>query len=336
VNLPLFRQFFPGRSAEDTVLRSPTTATPRNCCGASLLGMTYKMTTLEKRVLRTASVLVFALALWRADCFLLAAEDDAAVRDLRAHNAEVEWVTETGLIFKHTVSLPKDQQYYSVRIREHWSGGNAGLARIRDLPLLKELRLEHAPGIDDEGLARLGRLSELEDFTLVGVQVSSKGLGILRSMPRLKSLCIHQISVTDDTLADVAQARELKYVNFALLTGVSDKTVASLERLPRLKELILARTGVSDAGMERLNVNVQSLSLWQTQLSDACMKHFRRLKNLKHLNLSGTRITDKGLAVLGPLPELESISVVATGVTEAGVAAYVKTRPSNRAIEVVR
>jgi hypothetical protein len=40
------------------------------------------------------------------------------------------------------------------------------------------------------------------------------------------------------------------------------------------------------------------LSLWNTQVSDAGLKHLKGLSRLRYLNLNGTLVTEEGIADL--------------------------------------
>jgi hypothetical protein len=55
-------------------------------------------------------------------------------------------------------------------------------------------------------------------------------------------------------------------------------------------------------------------------VTDAGLRHLRRLSRLRHLDLSLTGITDEGLEVLRALPELQTVSLAWTRVTDDGIA----------------
>lgn len=286
-------------------------------------------------ITRATAVLGFSLVAWLLSYSRLLADSEAAIRELRAHNADVRWVTERGFLAGHATPLRKEEYHYRVTIGKHWTGGNRGLAWLSDVARLKVLQIENAPGVDEDGLAQMGKLSDVEEFYLQRVRVSDEGLVCLHSMPRLRSLAVQYVPITDDGLAVLAQLKNLEYLNLGSLKQIGDKTVLALERLPRLRRLNLARTGVSDAGLQHLNVGLESLNLFETQVTDDGMKSLERLTKLKHVTLTGTRVSDEGLAYLARLPELESAYLGRTAVTQAGVAAFIKARGSSRRIRVV-
>jgi len=286
-------------------------------------------------VTRATAVLGFSLVVWLLSYSRLLADSEAAIRKLRAHKADVRWVTERGLVYGDAIPLRKEEYHYRVAIGEQWTGGNRGLAWLSDVARLKVLRIENAPGVDEDGLAQMGKLLDVEEFYLLRVDVSDEGLVCLHSMPRLRALGVQHVPITDDGLAGLAQLKNLESLDLFSLKQVGDKTVLALERQPRLRRLTLARTEVSDAGLQHLNRGLESLNLWETQVTDDGMKSLRPLRKLKALNLTGTRVSDQGLAHLARLPELESLSLGRTAVTEAGVTAFLKARGSRRQIRVV-
>ena len=293
------------------------------------------MNLFREDIKRSNVLLGFALILWLLSFSPLFADSEAAIKELRDHNAEVRWVTEGGFLEGHPIPLREKDYYYSVTINEHWTGGNRGLAWLRDVPRLKVLIIGDAPGIDDKGLAQISRLSDLEELSLVRLGLSDKGLGYLDSMPHLKSLHLQRLPITNAALTGLSRMATLERISLFWLKDVGDKTVIEVEGLPCLKELILARTGVSDLGLQHLNRRLESLNLFETNVTDNGLKSLELLKKLKHLNLTGTRVSDKGLSILARLPDLESVYLGRTDVTDDGIATLQKTRGASRPINVI-
>jgi uncharacterized membrane protein/mono/diheme cytochrome c family protein len=94
--------------------------------------------------------------------------------------------------------------------------------------------------------------------------------------------------------------------------------LAGLE--PCLVSLVLARTAVSDAGLERLAgfQALRKLRLEHTAIGDAGLAWVARLSALESLNLFHTRVTDAGLGELTRLARLQRLYVGETAVTEQG------------------
>ena len=83
-------------------------------------------------------------------------------------------------------------------------------------------------------------------------------------------------------------------------TSVQDADLATLIKLPKLKNLFLGKTQVTDAGLEHLSTitELQTLSLNSTQITDAGLKRLSQLTKLKTLNLQETKSTPGGVAQL--------------------------------------
>lgn len=79
-----------------------------------------------------------------------------------------------------------------------------------------------------------------------------------------------------------------------------DKALAHVARFPELEGLSLARSAVTDAGLEKLPV----------------------LKNLERITLIGTKVTNRGLKALGKMPSLQQVWLdESKQLTSSGIAA---------------
>ena len=73
-------------------------------------------------------------------------------------------------------------------------------------------------------------------------------------------------------------------------------------------------------GLEHLKgLNIEVLCLEDTQVTDAGLKHLKRLPKLSWLELGNTKVTDAGLEHLRSLTGLERLHLDGTQVTDAGV-----------------
>ncbi len=72
--------------------------------------------------------------------------------------------------------------------------------------------------------------------------------------------------------------------------------IRRLAKLPNLKFLNLAHTGISDHGLKHIgNISgLETLDLTSTMIADAGLVHLYELKNLKILTLAGTDVTAAG------------------------------------------
>jgi len=102
----------------------------------------------------------------------------------------------------------------------------------------------------------------------------------------------------------------------------TDDKMALIGQLINLHTLNLEGTGITDAGLRRLNnlSNLHSLDLRHAKkITDTGLLHLKNLPNLHTLNLRGINVTDAGLLHLNNLPKLHTFNLGGTGITDAGL-----------------
>ncbi|MDA7699547.1 hypothetical protein N8920_07355 [Opitutales bacterium] len=120
----------------------------------------------------------------------------------------------------------------------------------------------------------------------------------------------------------IAQNTNALYVN-ASYTGKSfdDESIKMLLPLaPQLVWLNLARTSVTDSGMELMSklFLLERLHAENTDLGDKSSINISKLTNLKYLNMYGTKISDVSINNFQKLQKLEKVFLWQTNVTENG------------------
>src|SRR5262249_14194873 len=93
------------------------------------------------------------------------------------------------------------------------------------------------------------------------------------------------------------------------------------------KELQLYQTQVSDAGLVHFRAckGLMVLTLWGERVTDAGIGNFKDCKGLTWLKLEGTRVTDAGLACFAGCKDLTYLHLGAEAgmnVTDAGLACF--------------
>jgi DNA-binding beta-propeller fold protein YncE len=101
-----------------------------------------------------------------------------------------------------------------------------------------------------------------------------------------------------------------------------DSLLAVLHDLPRLKQLQMGHSKVSNSGLRHLRNlhSVESLTLIQTNISDEGLVHLEGLPDLKSLNLHMSLITDAGMRSLARLQKLEQLDLDDAEISDAGLA----------------
>ncbi len=95
----------------------------------------------------------------------------------------------------------------------------------------------------------------------------------------------------------------------------------SISRLPRLEELYLDGSDVTDAGMRCISAlpRLRVLALEKTPISDAGIAECASATSLEYLSFAATHITDVGLESLSSLRHLRRLNASATDITDNGV-----------------
>ncbi len=79
-------------------------------------------------------------------------------------------------------------------------------------------------------------------------------------------------------------------------TKITDATLKTVAKLPRLAQLDLRQTKITDAGLEALTAlkNLQTINLYGTEITDAGVKQLAAIKSLKSVYLWGSKATEEG------------------------------------------
>jgi Leucine-rich repeat (LRR) protein len=103
---------------------------------------------------------------------------------------------------------------------------------------------------------------------------------------------------------------------------VSDGELALLAKLPKLRQLDLSMTRITDAGLRALRAaaELEEVNLYYAELiTDEGLGAARGWPRLKRLNLRGTKASDNALEYLAAAPELEWLDVGFSQVTDSGL-----------------
>lgn len=126
------------------------------------------------------------------------------------------------------------------------------MREFQRLPRLESLALNGAAEIGDEGLAHLGRLTEIKHLSLPTSKVTDKGLAHLVNLKKLESLRLWSGRITDEGLKTISGIEGLKSLT---LFGGSNVTEAGLQHLAGMKQLNylhIAEATLSPAAIDRL------------------------------------------------------------------------------------
>lgn len=113
---------------------------------------------------------------------------------------------------------------------------------------------------------------------------------------------------------------------------MTDDGFKELASLKTLAHLSIVDCEFSNAGLKHLaELDLVSLNLHHTRVTDAGMKHLLGMKKLSILNVNAEGVTDAGLMKLAKIKTLTSVTVRRSArVTDAGIAKLKKALPKCR------
>lgn len=218
--------------------------------------------------------------------------------------------TDGHLYFAHQQPFETDDLFVAGIVADQLTADE--MRRFKGLPFLKSLTIASAPtnsiqylqdlpslqmlscyatgsGFTDESVQHLMRFPTLHELNLGRTEITDDGVVNLASvakqhLPRLEHLYLGQWMLTDRGLKAVAAIPTLRTLHYGLSQHVTDEGLASL------------------AGSQ-----INELSLYTTNITDAGVDSLLEMKQLKRLVISRTKITVVGILRLKDLPNLQSI-----------------------------
>jgi hypothetical protein len=201
-----------------------------------------------------------------------------ALRDLDLSNCAMD-VESHAELFAHLASLPHCS---SLRMPAAVSLPSRGVVTRRNgqpswydlpggwpLPRLPPLAHLAASGITASGLAALSRYAQLSSLQLDGICEPSDGwaASLVEAAPQLASLSIHDSSVCDDDLAELARLRGLTALVLAHAAPVTEAGIRLVAGLAQLQRLRLPGSCTADSGIIHLCTLTR---LRQLDLASSC------------------------------------------------------------------
>ncbi len=252
--------------------------------------------------------------------------------------------TELGIKAKREVD-PFDQDFY-VRLSQidnleeltilHTTAQNAWLAPLAKLAALKSLRIINQSKLNDEGLAHLAGLKQLESFAYIGTamtgapfkdflgwtnlkrssfrgsRMSDAGLTALcEKFPNLESLVLAHGQYSDEAVAGVAQLKKLSGLEIGS-PKATPKCLRHLLGLP-LEYLQLGDGLDASAGIAIIKdiKTLKRLTLTNcAAMTDDDLKRVAGMKHLEHLELGNINIPAGRLPVLKEFAFLKSMRIL--------------------------
>jgi hypothetical protein len=176
-------------------------------------------------------------------------------------------------------------------------------------PHLRELFVEGADAVSEQGLEPIWTLSQLKYFTFWSYHNLDKEF--LYNLCRLEQLVSVNLSVCEhifnEDIPIFSRLKNLKSLYISYLDYFNDDGMEALGKLIQLRGLDVAHNKITDKGVEHLTslVNLKHLNLTRCRVSDQCIDHIVKLQNLEMLNLSRCEnISERSLLKLNDLLNL--------------------------------
>jgi hypothetical protein len=202
---------------------------------------------------------------------------------------------------------------------------------FRQLMQLRHLKmLSLSDGLNDERLAQLAGLAELEYLQTNLAQITDEGLKPLAQLKNLKNLKFFHPgkAFTGAGLAHLAGSPSLERLTVAGSLAFNDDGMAAVARLGGLKEFRTWHAGGTDEGVKKLKElkNLKSLTLGQrlTYKLPACptdetIAILAEMTSLESLQLEEARLTLAALRQLKQLPALKKLTLAGIDIPKEDV-----------------
>jgi beta-lactamase regulating signal transducer with metallopeptidase domain len=221
-------------------------------------------------------------------------------------------ITDTGLTYLGT--LPNLRHLAITRIhfidpkmnKEYYT--DKGLAELAKCRLLEELNIG-SPGITDEGMRHVAKLTNLKKLMLFGCEnVTNEGLAQLTTLKSLRHLYIADSKITIGGLSHLNKIPGLFKLDLHDIE--QDHSGLNISGLTKLEELGLSLK------IERVDRENNLLITQKSTAADlVCLAKLKRLRWLQGIN----GVTDTSLKKLSGLTNMERFSFAATGLTDDGL-----------------
>jgi Leucine-rich repeat (LRR) protein len=181
--------------------------------------------------------------------------------------------------FKHRSTIVSDEGLAALArstslealLAQDFAITNASGAHLAAIPSLTSLEMFRCQGFGSEGVLALAPLKKLNRLTLRDLpEVGDPALAVLGELPALERLTLHELaSVGDEGLAHLATARNLVALDIWSLPRMTDRSLDAIASLPKLRELSIRETGVTEAAVDRIlgMPNLTTLTLKNGALS---------------------------------------------------------------------
>jgi hypothetical protein len=191
-----------------------------------------------------------------------------------------------------------------------------------------KIDLRDSKKVDNDLLTQIGVLKELRRLDLSSAHIDDEGLRRIAHLP-LEELWLQSTQISDKSAATLSKMPTLNFLQLNA-TSLSDEFLENLQPLPALQRLGLRGTRVTGAGMKFLPRHpiLTELDVYHTKVDDAGVEQLAACQLLTSLGLSMTQVTNQTFEQLAKLPNLTDADLSANRhVTTEAVLDFEKNHP---------
>lgn len=127
-----------------------------------------------------------------------------------------------------------------------------GLGAACEIGTLEALKFEQTADVTDVGFARLASLQRLHRLHACCPLLTDEGGRVLVGLPSLQDLRLTGAQITDDTVKELGERKQITRLGLIDCAGVTDESVDALAGLVNLEKLSVRGTSISKGAFDRL------------------------------------------------------------------------------------
>lgn len=256
---------------------------------------------------------------------------------LSSHAADVEALKKLGAQVTETRGIVTQVQVKCDTFTD------ADYRMLGEFKTIKTLSLSSGKTLTDDALALLTGLTEVEDLSTEGIQITDAGFKHFTAFQKLRRLKFFHPSLrsekfTGTGLAELKALPKLESLTFAGSTA-GDAALESIGQLTQLKEFRIWHTAQTQAGNAHLAklTNLTALRIGQRLASftknsppsfdESTMDTLAQIKTLESIELTEARLSAKIIPQLKALPKLKKLKFETVDISAADVEAIKAALP---------
>lgn len=132
-------------------------------------------------------------------------------------------------------------------------GNDSLLKHVAPLKQLQSLELPGTKDVSAEGLRHIVPLDQLTKLELRGSEVNGDSMEVIGQMTQLTMLRIVGSNISDEELKPIADLKNLSVLNVSLCKNLTDDSLLTISKLPKLQYLTAQDTNFTDTGLKHLH-----------------------------------------------------------------------------------